>query len=78
MAALMDDRILTLDEVSGYLKLNKATVYRMAQAGRIPATKVGKVWRFKESKVNAWLEKNSNESHLPPRVAEVPAASGAR
>lgn len=74
----INDEILTLEEVSRYLRLNKSTVYRMAQAGKIPAVKVGKVWRFKACKVNEWLEKSSNESRLPPRVAEVSAASGAR
>lgn len=52
----MDDQILTLQEVSKYLKLHKATVYKMAQAGKIPASKVGKVWRFKRARVEAWLD----------------------
>lgn len=52
----MDDQILTLEEVSKYLKLNKATVYRMAQAGKMPASKVGKVWRFKRVKIDTWLD----------------------
>lgn len=53
----MDDRIMTLEEVSKYLKLHKATVYKMAQAGRIPASKVGKVWRFKRAKIEVWLDR---------------------
>ena len=56
----MDDRILTLGEVSSYLKLHKATVYKMAQTGKIPALKVGKVWRFKREKLEAWLERQED------------------
>lgn len=56
----MDDQILTLEEVSRYLKLHKATVYKMAQAGKIPALKVGKVWRFKRAKLEAWLERQED------------------
>jgi len=54
----MDDQILTLEEVSKYLKLHRATVYKMARAGKIPALKVGKVWRFKRARVEAWLDGN--------------------
>jgi len=53
----MDDRIMTLEEVSKYLKLHKATIYKMAQAGKIPASKVGKVWRFKRVKIEVWLDR---------------------
>lgn len=55
MSAAMDDQILTLEEVSRYLKVNKATIYRLAQAGRIPASKVGKVWRFKRDRIETWF-----------------------
>ena len=60
----MDDQILTLEEVSKYLKLHKATVYKMAQAGKIPASKVGKVWRFKRTKIEAWLDGKERTRHL--------------
>lgn len=62
----MDDRILTLEEVSNYLKLHKATIYKMAQTGKIPALKVGKVWRFKRVKLEAWLERQ--EDGIAPRT----------
>lgn len=58
----MDDRIMTLEEVSKYLKLHRATVYKMAQAGKIPASKVGKVWRFKRVKLEAWLDRRQQRA----------------
>jgi len=54
------DTLMTLDEVAAYLRLSKDTVYRMAQSGRIPASKVGTQWRFRQSDVDAWLEQNKN------------------
>jgi len=51
---------MTLDEVAAYLRLSKDTVYRMAQSGKIPASKVGTQWRFRQSDVDAWLEQNKN------------------
>ncbi len=32
----------------------------MANAGKIPASKVGNQWRFRKEDVDAWLEKNKN------------------
>jgi len=52
--------LMTLDEVAAYLRLSKDTVYRMAQSGRMPASKVGTQWRFRQSDVEEWLEQNKN------------------
>ena len=52
--------LMTLDEVAAYLRLSKDTVYRMAQSGKIPASKVGTQWRFRQTDVDAWLEQNKN------------------
>lgn len=62
----MDDQILTLEEVSKYLKLHRATVYKMARTGKIPASKVGKVWRFKRAKIEAWLDGNEKTPRPSP------------
>jgi excisionase family DNA binding protein len=35
----MEDRLMRLDEVAEYLRLAKITVYKMAQQGRIPASR---------------------------------------
>lgn len=48
-------KVLTVDEVASLLKLTRVTIYRMAKAGDIPALKVGKVWRFPEEEIEAWL-----------------------
>ncbi|MDO8340450.1 MAG: helix-turn-helix domain-containing protein [Candidatus Woesebacteria bacterium] len=54
----MDDEYLTLEEVSKKLKVNKATVYRMAKKGKLPAFKFGKVWRVSEKKLLEMIEGN--------------------
>ena len=55
----MED-VLTLAEASRYLKVHKATIYKLAQQGELPGFKVGKVWRFKRDKIEAWVEAKSN------------------
>ena len=51
----MNAEILTLKELSGYLKSSKSTIYRLAQQGEIPCSKVGRNWRFKKERIDKWL-----------------------
>ncbi|MCA9925804.1 MAG: helix-turn-helix domain-containing protein, partial [Anaerolineales bacterium] len=38
--------MLTAKDIQALLQVDRSTVYRMAEAGRIPAIKVGRQWRF--------------------------------
>lgn len=49
-------KLLTVAEVADLLRINKSTVYRMAKQGRLPATRVGRQWRFRESVLEGLLE----------------------
>ena len=51
---------LTIAEVSEYLKLPEETVYKYARAGRIPASKVGRYWRFDMDQIDQWMSTHSN------------------
>ena len=51
-----ETEILTLEELHGYLKIPKPTLYSLAQGGRIPAAKVGKHWRFRRTDIDEWLK----------------------
>jgi len=50
------DQILTVKQVAEYLRVNERTVYRMANAKKIPAFKVAASWRFKSSEIEKWIE----------------------
>jgi len=50
-----DNEIMTIQEVSQYLKMNERTVYKLIQAGQIPAAKLGKQYRLNKDKINEWL-----------------------
>ena len=47
---------MTVEDVADLLRINKSTVYRMAKQGRIPATRVGRQWRFRLSPLEAFLD----------------------
>jgi excisionase family DNA binding protein len=53
----MDEVFLTTGEVLEYLQVNLRTVYRLIKAGRIPAVRVGRQWRFRKADIDAWLER---------------------
>lgn len=50
------DRWLTLDELAGYLKLSRSKLYRLAQRGEVPASKVGSQWRFDRHEIDDWIK----------------------
>jgi excisionase family DNA binding protein len=56
MAAGPDEGFLTTEEVLEYLQVNLRTVYRLIKAGKIPAVRVGRQWRFRKHDIDAWLE----------------------
>ena len=53
---VMEDSILTIEEVAKYLRVSERTVYDWAQKGEIPSGKIGTVWRFKKSEVERWVD----------------------
>ena len=50
------DEILTIGDLSEYLKVSKSTLYKLAQEGILPGSKVGKHWRFHKDTVVEWLK----------------------
>lgn len=65
---MMDESFLTTEEVLEYLQVNLRTVYRLIKAGKIPAVRVGRQWRFRKRDIDAWLE-----SQRPRGVRPAPA-----
>jgi excisionase family DNA binding protein len=51
------DELITLEELSRYLKISKPTLYKMVERGKIPALKIANQWRFKKEDISSWVEK---------------------
>src|SRR5438128_3648529 len=78
---MMDDSFLTTEEVLEYLQVNLRTVYRLIKAGKIPAVRVGRQWRFRKRDIDAWLETQrprGSRGTTSPAPRQSAAASGAR
>lgn len=52
----MTDEILTIKELSSYLKTSEKTIYRLLSKNEIPAFKVGNVWRFEKEAIDHWIK----------------------
>jgi len=74
---MIDETFLTTEEVLSYLQVNLRTVYRLIKAGKIPAVRVGRQWRFRKSDIDAWLERERSHS-IPPMVPSAPPAQPAK
>lgn len=53
--------VLTIDELSGYLKIPKSTLYKLVREGQIPCQKVGRHWRFRKEAIDRWLEESMDK-----------------
>ena len=52
----MEDRWLSVDEIAEYLGVKRDTVYKWIAEREMPAHRVGRFWKFKKEKVDAWVE----------------------
>ncbi len=59
MRARGGNKLLTVNEVAEILRVSNMTVYRLVKSGQIPAIRVGKNYRIKESDVNKYLSRGS-------------------
>ncbi|WP_289022068.1 helix-turn-helix domain-containing protein [Desulfobacter postgatei] len=51
----MEDRWLSVDEMAEYLGVRRDTIYRWINDKRMPAHKIGRLWKFKKDEVDTWV-----------------------
>lgn len=68
---MIEDDILTIEEVAKYLRVSERTVYDWSQKGEIPAGKIGTVWRFKKSEIEKWVNDRLSIGTLIPQIGTV-------
>lgn len=66
--------LLTTKQLQDILQVDRTTIYRMADSGRIPAIKVGNQWRFPSQQIETWLQSQSSTASMinaPPNNGEL-------
>jgi len=56
-----DGEILTVMDVARFLRVPKSTVYKLARVGELPASKIGKHWRFLRRDIHEWMRSRSRQ-----------------
>jgi excisionase family DNA binding protein len=56
----MENVWLTRFEAAAYLKVSRATLDRLLAQKKIPAYKVGRLWRFNQIELDQWIEARKN------------------
>ena len=51
----INGRVLTVRDVSSYLRVHPSTIYRMLKRNQLPAFRVGSDWRFTVEAIDHWL-----------------------
>ncbi len=55
----MNERLLSVDDVCAYIGIGRDTVYKWIATKRLPAYRLGRLWKFKKRDLDKWLKKNS-------------------
>lgn len=62
------ERWLSVDEIMAHLGVARDTIYRWIEAKGLPAHRLGKLWKFKASEVDAWIRSGgADETKAAPQ-----------
>ena len=66
----MEDRLMTIKQLAGYLNLNERVVLRLVTDGTLPGVKFGSQWRFRKAMIDTWLD--DQMLGVTPRMIDEP------
>ena len=52
--------VMDIRQASDYLGISPDTLYKYASDGFVPAFKLGNRWRFKRSRLDEWMDRQSD------------------
>ena len=53
--------VMDIRQASEYLGISSDTLYKYASEGFVPAFKLGNRWRFKRSRLDEWMDRQSDQ-----------------
>ncbi|MBT8241264.1 MAG: helix-turn-helix domain-containing protein [Acidimicrobiia bacterium] len=57
--------MLTTKDLQELINVDRSTIYRMAESGKLPAIKVGRQWRFPAREIEIWLNGDTTAPAVP-------------
>ena len=58
----MIKKLLDVDDLAQYLKLQKQTIYNWLNQRKISGIKIGGVWRFDKAEIDRWLKSQARKA----------------
>ena len=52
---MTNERWLSVDDIANHLGIKRDTVYKWIAENKLPAYKIGRLWKFKKDEVDAWV-----------------------
>jgi excisionase family DNA binding protein len=49
------ERLLNPSETASLLQIHEKTLIKLARQGKVPAVRLGKLWRFRASAIETWV-----------------------
>ena len=68
-------QIMTTKELAKYLKLHEITICKYAAEGKIPAIRIGRVWRFDKETIDKWIREGDKGKKKAPVKRRKPRKS---
>lgn len=60
--------VMDIRQASDYLGISPDTLYKYASEGLVPAFKLGNRWRFKRSRLDEWMDRQSDSQGVQTEV----------
>jgi excisionase family DNA binding protein len=67
MSDVTSDRWLSVDEIAAYLGVKRFTVYKWIDRKKMPAHKVGSLWKFKRDEIDTWVRTGEAGGRSPTK-----------
>jgi len=59
---VVETALMTVSELSAFLKISKLGIYRMVHCQEVPFIRIGRRLRFSKSEIDQWLQKSRVET----------------
>lgn len=65
----MSERWHSVQEISVHLGIAEDTIYRWIERGRLPAHRIGRLWKFQLAEVDEWIRQGRTVEEPPAQMA---------
>ena len=67
---MQQERWLSVDEIAAHMGVNPDTVYKWIERRKLPAHKMGRLWKFKATEVDEWVRQGQAAEGADTKSAE--------